>query len=164
MERKMYKEKRQMEDAEAKSLFAKGHHGTLAVNGDDGYPYAVPVNYVYINGSIYIHSAKYGYKMEMIEQSKKVCFSTILDSRIIPNKFTAAFDSIIAFGDISHVNDDEEKRLVLEEFVNRFAPEYVETGMRFIDACWDKTAVLKIDVKELKGKKYHDGSWNGKVD
>ena len=43
MERKMYKEKRQMEDAEAKSLFAKGHHGTLAVNGDDGYPYAVPV-------------------------------------------------------------------------------------------------------------------------
>ena len=45
MERKMYKEKRQLSAEETQALFVKGHHGILSVNGDDGYPYEVPVNY-----------------------------------------------------------------------------------------------------------------------
>ena len=52
MERKMYKEKRQLSAEETQALFVKGHHGILSVNGDDGYPYAVPVNYVFIDGKI----------------------------------------------------------------------------------------------------------------
>ena len=57
MARKLYKEKRQLSAEETQALFAQGHHGILSVNGDDGYPYAVPVNYVFIDGKIYIHSA-----------------------------------------------------------------------------------------------------------
>ena len=96
MERKMYKEKRQLSAEETQALFVKGHHGILSVNGDDGYPYAVPVNYVFIDGKIYIHSAKYGYKIDALKQNDKVCFTAILNSQIIPDKFTAAFESVVA--------------------------------------------------------------------
>ena len=54
----MYKEKRQLSAEDTQALFAQGHHGIISMNGDDGYPYAVPVNYVFIDGKIYIHSAK----------------------------------------------------------------------------------------------------------
>lgn len=82
MERKMYKEKRQLSAEETQALFVKGHHGILSVNGDDGYPYAVPVNYVFIDGKIYIHSAKYGYKIDALKQNDKVCLPLFLIRRL----------------------------------------------------------------------------------
>ena len=90
MKREMYKKDRQLPEEQARAIFEKGHHGILSVNGDDGYPYGVPVNYVYLNDCIYIHSAKYGYKIEALENNRKVCFTAILSSEILPSKFTAA--------------------------------------------------------------------------
>ena len=46
----MYKSKRQLSDADTLELLKKGDHGTLAVQGDDGYPYATPVNYILVGG------------------------------------------------------------------------------------------------------------------
>ena len=82
MNREMYKKERQMSSEATAAIFSKGNHGTLAVNGDDGYPYAVPVNYVYDGGKIYIHSAKYGYKIDAVKRDDKVCFSAILNSKV----------------------------------------------------------------------------------
>ena len=47
----MYKSKRQLSDADTLELLKKGDHGTLAVQGDDGYPYATPVNYILVGTS-----------------------------------------------------------------------------------------------------------------
>lgn len=152
MNREMYKKERQISDEAARELFAKGNHGTLAVNGDDGYPYAVPVNYVYYGGSIYIHSAKYGYKIDAVQRDDKVCFSAILDSEIQQDKFTAAFRSIVAFGRISFVEDEAEKKRILEEFIYKMTPDFIEGGMKFVKGAIGKTALLKIEVEEIKGK------------
>lgn len=152
MKREMYKKERQLSDDAAKNVFAAGNHGTLAVNGDDGYPYAVPVNYVYDNEKIYIHSAEYGYKIDAIKKSDKVCFSAILNSKVHQDKFTAAYQSVVAFGKISFVEDATEKRRVLEQFIYKMAPDFVEGGMKFVDAAIGKTALLCIDVEEIKGK------------
>ena len=135
------------------AIFSKGNHGTLAVNGDDGYPYAVPVNYVYDGGKIYIHSAKYGYKIDAVKRDDKVCFSAILNSKVQQDKFTAAFQSVIAFGKISFVEDEAEKKRILEQFIYKMSPEFVEGGMKFVNAAIGKTALLCIDVEEIKGKK-----------
>lgn len=152
MKREMYKKDRQMSDAAAAEIFAVGNHGTLAVNGDDGYPYAVPVNYVYDGGKIYIHSAKYGYKIDAIKANDKVCFSAILNSRVQQDRYTAAFQSVIAFGRISFVEDETEKRRILEQFIYKMSPDFVEGGMKFVDAAIGKTALLCIDVEEITGK------------
>lgn len=159
MEREMYKKDRQLSADKTKEIFEKGHHGILSVNGDDGFPYGVPVNYVYLNDAIYIHSAKYGYKIEALQKNNKVCFSAILNSEILPQKFTAAFESVIAFGTASFVEDTEEKRQALETFIERFAPDFRESGQKFIAGAFEKTAIIKIQVESIKGKAYSDGSW-----
>lgn len=152
MNREMYKKERQMSSEATAAIFSKGNHGTLAVNGDDGYPYAVPVNYVYDGGKIYIHSAKYGYKIDAVKRDDKVCFSAILNSKMQQDKFTAAFQSVIAFGKISFVEDEAEKKRILEQFIYKMSPEFVEGGMKFVNAAIGKTALLCIDVEEIKGK------------
>ena len=159
MNREMYKKERQLPMDETKALLAQGHHGTLAVNGDGGFPYAVPVNYVYLDGFIYMHSAKYGYKMEAIEKDNRVCFSAILSSEIVPDKFTAKFESAIATGTISLVDSQEEKHKVLETFIDRFCSAFKEGGMKFVKAAFDKTAVLKLTPAELTGKAYRGGAF-----
>lgn len=159
MNREMYKKDRQLPEEQARAIFEKGHHGILSVNGDDGYPYGVPVNYVYLNDCIYIHSAKYGYKIEALENNRNVCFTAILSSEILPSKFTAAFESVIAFGTASFVEDDAEKQKALETFVDRFSPEFKENGRKFIAAAFEKTAIIKINVESMKGKSYQEGAW-----
>ena len=159
MERDMFKKEREVSLEETERLLELGHHGTLSVNGDDGYPYGVPVNYVYLNKAIYIHSAKYGYKMDAIKENNKVCFSAIISSEIIPSKFTAKFESIIAFGKVELVEDNDEKQMVLETFINNFSPDFAEGGLKFIKAASDKTAIIKINVENVKGKVYRGGSW-----
>ena len=158
MERKMYKEKRQLSAEETQALFVKGHHGILSVNGDDGYPYAVPVNYVFIDGKIYIHSAKYVYKIDALKQNDKVCFTAILNSQIIPDKFTAAFESVVAFGKASFIDDGDEKLTALRTFIERFSPDHQEAGERFIHAAYEKTQIIRIDVEQMTGKAYRPGN------
>ena len=160
MERKMYKPDRQLPVEEMKALFEKGHHGTLSVNGDDGYPYAIPVNYVYMNDKIYIHSAKYGYKVEALEKDNKVCFSAILNSEIVQPACTAAFESVVAFGKVRFLEDGDEKLAALTAFVDRFTPDFKEKNMKFLEGAYAKTAVICIDVESITGKAYRMGaSW-----
>ena len=158
MERNMFKANRQLPIEETKALFEKGHHGILSVNGDDGYPYAVPVNYVYLNDKIYIHSAKYGYKIDALNQDNKVCFTAILNSEILPSHFTAAFESVVAFGKVTFLEDGDEKRTALTTFIDRFSPDFKENGMKFLEGAYAKTAVLRIDVDSITGKAYRGGA------
>ena len=153
MERKMHKIKRQMTDEAAKAAFAQGHHGTLAVNGDDGYPYAVPVNYVYVDGRIYIHSAKVGYKMDCVKRDSKVCFSAILDAQVVPKMVTARFTSVIAFGKASLVEDEDERYMALKTFVDRLCgPGALAEGMAFLEKTIARTAIIRVDVESMTGK------------
>lgn len=154
MERKMYKADRQLPHQETQELLSNGRHGILAVNGDEGYPYAVPVNYVYLNEKIYIHSAQYGYKMEAVQKNGKVCFTAILSAKILPRNVTAAFESVIATGQAALVEAEDEKREVMETFVTRFCVGAEEIGMKFLAHALPKTAVIRIDVETLTGKAY----------
>lgn len=150
----MHKADRQLSPEDTLAILKKGDHGTLSVNGDDGYPYATPVNYIVVNDTVYIHSAPYGYKMECLEKSAKCCFSTIVSTQIIPSKITAAFESVVITGDVAIVTEPTEKRTALEAFVTQKHPGYEEVGLKMVNTLFDKTALLRIDAKEMTGKAY----------
>ena len=154
MEHKMHKASRQLSDAETMEILKKGDHGTLSVQGDDGYPYATPINYIVVDGKVYLHSAPYGYKIECLQRSPKCCFSAIISAQIIPSKITAAFESVVLTGTAVFVTDQAEKRTVLENFVTQKHPGYEELGFKMIDKQIDKTAVIRLDPASLTGKAY----------
>ena len=155
MEHKMHKASRQLSDAETLEILKKGDHGTLSVQGDDGYPYSTPVNYIMVDNKLYIHSAPYGYKIECLERNTKCCFSAIISAKIIPSKITAAFESVIMTGNAVFIEDQAEKRAALEAFVTQKRPGYEDVGFKMIDKQIEKTAVMRIDPISMTGKAYH---------
>lgn len=68
-----------------KEILRSARRGVLAVNGDGGYPYAIPINYLYDEeaGKIYFHGAKAGHKADSINKCDKVCFTAYGDEIIV---------------------------------------------------------------------------------
>lgn len=154
MKRQMQKPERQLSPEATLALLKRGDHGTLSVLGDDGYPYATPVNYIVLNDKVYLHSAPEGYKIDCLKRDSKCCFSVIVSTHTVPSKITAAFESIILTGTAAFVTDRAEKQTALETFVTQRCPGYEEIGFKMIEKLFDKTAVLRLDPVALTGKAY----------
>ena len=73
----MRRKRQQLSREEAEAVLTRGTSGVLAVAGADGYPYAVPLSYVYQNGKLWFHCAKSGHKLDAIRREDKASFCVI---------------------------------------------------------------------------------------
>ena len=85
--RKMRRSRQQLTKSECDAILSKTTSGTLALLGDNGYPYAVPISYVYADGRLYFHSAKMGHKVDAIRRYDKASFCVIAADDIHPSPF-----------------------------------------------------------------------------
>ncbi len=108
MFRKMRRFKQQLPDEEAVRILENEKTGVLAVLGDDGYPYTVPLNYVYSGGKIYFHGAKEGHKLDAIRNCDKASFCVIAQDDVVAERLLTHFRSVIAFGRVRVLETDEE--------------------------------------------------------
>ena len=69
-----------------------------------------------------------------------------------PAKFTTAYESVLAFGDIVTVDDNDERMKALELLVDKYSPEYKEIGLKYAKGSFSRTTVLRIDIKRISGK------------
>lgn len=152
MFREMRKQSRKMEDSEALEYLQKGEYGVISTIGEDGYPYGVPVNYVYKDGEIFFHCATTGHKIDNFNYSDKVSFCVVTESDVLPDIFSTRYRSVIAFGKISEV-PEEEKESVLELLVDRFSPDFVGEGKEHIKQYFAATKTYRIVVEHYTGKK-----------
>lgn len=97
----------------------------LACIGDEDYPYAVPLSYVYINDKIYFHSAKSGHKIDAITKNPKISFTVIDEDTIVSEKYTTYFRSIIAFGK-ARIVEGGERQEVFEALVEKYSGDQPE--------------------------------------
>ena len=83
MFRTIRKKKNEISIDTAKTLLQSSRRGVLAVNGDNGYPYAIPINYVYDDDAqkIYFHGARAGHKVDALRACDKVCFTVYGNER-----------------------------------------------------------------------------------
>ena len=107
MFREMRRFKQLLPQETAIEILNRNTSGTLALIGDNDYPYAVPISYVYIDGKLYFHSAKSGHKIDAIIKHEKASFCVIDQDHIVPEKYTTYFRSVIAFGKVHLVEEYE---------------------------------------------------------
>ena len=107
----------------AEKILREGDYGVLALSGDDGYCYAVPINYAVEGNKIYFHSAKTGHKLDAIRNNDKVSFCVVDRHEVIAEEFTTYFSSAIAFGRIRIVEDnvDPDKLRGLELLADKYS-------------------------------------------
>lgn len=133
-------------------LLKKGTSGVLAVLGDDDYPYAVPLSYIFVDSKIYFHCAKEGHKLDAIEKSEKVSFCVIGQDAVQPELYTTYFRSVIAFGKARILTDVTEKRNAIELLAEKYSPAYEEGRKKEIDDLFDKLVMVEIDIEHMTGK------------
>ena len=138
----------------AEKILREGDFGVLALAGDDGYPYAVPINYAVEGNKIYFHSAKTGHKLDAIKNDDKVSFCVVDRHEVIAEEFTTYFSSAIAFGRIRIVedNDDPDKlrglELLADKYSSTASAERHEKELSRLNAL----VVLVMTIEHLTGK------------
>ena len=153
MFREMRRKKQQLSTKECVEILRKRTSGVLAVFGEDGYPYAVPISYVYEDGKIYFHSAKAGHKIDAIQQNSKVSFCIIDQDQVVPEKYTSYFRSVIVFGKVRILEDDQEKYKSIERLAVKYAPDdREEERKKAIEQEWNAFCMLELTIEHMTGK------------
>ena len=132
-------------------LITTNDYGTFSTISNSGYPYSIPVNYVFIDNKIYFHCATEGHKINNILENNKVCFTVVGNSNVIPEKFSTSYSSAVIFGRAS-ICDNTEKNIILAKLLEKYAPNFLESGMKYINASSHNTYVVQIDIDDLTGK------------
>lgn len=152
MFREMRRKKQKLNGERTEEILRNGITGIMGVTGDEGYPYTVPLNYVYEEGMIYFHCAKSGHKLDSVRKNNKVSFCVIDQEQIVPEEFTAYFRSVIAFGRASEVESDSEKFRIMRLLNEKYAPGQGEAGDQAIEKEWNILCVIQIHIEHVTGK------------
>ena len=150
--RPMRRHRQQLSREECERILGRCTSGVLALTGDGGYPYAVPLSYVYADGAIIFHSAVEGHKVDAIRRDSRCSFCVIEQDEIKPAEFTTYFRSVIAFGRIQILEDDNEKVQALRLLGSRYSPGDEHGLQHEIDKSLDHVLLLRLDVEHLSGK------------
>ena len=153
MFRDMRRFKQALTENECIEILNKNTNGVLALSGDEDYPYAVPLSYVYFDGCIYFHSASEGHKIDSIKRNGKASFCVVAEDNIVPEKFTTYFKSVIAFGRVELIEDEKEKINALMLLSKKYSPcEAVDSAKKEIDGSLKRVKILKLNIEHLSGK------------
>lgn len=153
MFRNMRRKERQTSSTNAFDFLNTSNEGVLAtISVDNGYPYAVTINHVYLNGYIYFHSANEGHKIDNIKSNNKVSYTVTAYSEIKQAVYSTKYKSATVFGKASFVEDEEEIKLVLTEIARRFTGKFFSKASNEIVKSINKTTVVRIEIEDIKGK------------
>lgn len=151
--RPMRRKRQQLTDAESIDILRHASSGVLAVLGDEGYPYAVPLSYVYHEGRLIFHSAVAGHKVDAIRSYDKASFCVIQRDDVRPADFTTVFCSVIAFGRIRILDDDASKLEAIRILAHKYSPhETVESTDKEIARAFPHLLMFELQIEHLTGK------------
>lgn len=134
-------------------ILKNGTNGVLAVEGDNGYPYAVPLSFVYDGESLFFHTAKSGHKLDAVNRNHKVSFCVVAQDEIRLEEYTTYFRSVIAFGRIRILESEAEKRAALEKLAVKYAPDTASDHLQMvIEKELSAVCMLEMQVDYISGK------------
>ena len=147
--------KQQMSDEECIALLEQAPRGILAVLGDGGYPYTVPLDFLYADCHLYFHCAKQGHKLDAIRAYDKSSFCVLSDGVKEPDSWWYHFQSVVCFGRIHVVEDPARTDVLLRQLGAKYFPEGYD-----LEGDMSKNApnalVLDMQIEHLSGKRVRE--------
>lgn len=140
---------------EIENLLNNEKRAVLAVNGDDGYPYGVPINFLYSkeDNKIYFHGSSIGHKADSIKKDDKVCF-TLYGNVVYKEESWAPYvDSVVIFGRCHLIKNENI------ELLRRFAKKYYKDDLLLeqeIEAFKNRVQMYSIEIKHISGKRIQE--------
>lgn len=141
----------------AEQLLLQSRRGVLAVNGDNGYPYAVPINYLYDRKAqkIYFHGARTGHKLESIRACPKVCFTVYGNETIKTEAWAPFVQSAVVFGICRLIENETESLAALKRLAMKYYPSE-QLADAEIERAGKVAQMFEIDIEHLSGKEVQE--------
>ena len=152
MFREMRRKNQLLTDEECIEILNSSTSGSLALLGDNDYPYSVPISYVYNDGKLYFHSALTGHKIDAVNRYNKASFCVIAQDKVVPEKYTTYFRSVIAFGKIRVIDNDAEKLRAIEILAEKYSPQLAEGRKKEIEDNFSRMCMIELDIEHMTGK------------
>jgi hypothetical protein len=137
------------------------HVGRISSIDANGFPQIIPMNFVFLNDAVYMHSHVKGEKLDNISRNNKVGFEADRELEFLPSYFEdphnasladTLYISVVIKGMGFFVSDREEKTLALNGLMEKYQPEGqydpIQSDMRVLDA----VSVIKIVPQTIHGK------------
>ena len=157
MFREMRRKRQALTQAQCQAILEQGSCGVLALSGDGGYPYAVPLSYLYHQGKLYFHCAKSGHKLDALRREPKASFCVVAQDQVAPLEYTTLYRSVIVFGRLRELEDDREKRAAIETLALKYAPQDTPAHREeAIRRDWGPLCVLELTPEHISGKQGKD--------
>jgi len=120
---------------------------------DNNIPYIVPFSFGYETNAIYLHCAKKGRKIDILEKNNNVCFEFDVDVKVTKGEhacnWSMSYKSVIGFGKAELIDEFEEKihglSLIMSQYSGKLDFNYKESTV-------NRTAIIKITIDSMTGK------------
>lgn len=157
MFRPIRKKKNEIDVNAAQALLQNSRRGVLAVNGDDGYPYAIPVNYFYDTESqkIYFHGARAGHKVDALKACDKICFTVYGNEQIKEEAWAPFMQSVVVFGRCHLMEAGPKAMALLKQFAMKYYPNE-QLADEEIEHAGKAVQMFEIEIEHLSGKEIQE--------
>ena len=151
MFREMRRKKQKLTEKQCIDILKRAKTATLALHGDDGYPYSIPVNYVYLDGKIYFHGAKEGHKADAVNRCDKVCLTVWNQGFKKEGHWEWNPTSVVVFGKVKPVTENN----IFEDRLRKLAAKYYPTTDEIeeeMQRSASRTQLFAIKIEHMTGK------------
>lgn len=152
MNRPMRRVRQQLDDAACRDILIRNTSGVLALHGDDGYPYAVPLSYAWAEGMLIFHGATSGHKLDAMRRDARASFCVIDADDVVPERYTTHYRSVICFGKMRVMEDPAEKRRVTLLLGEKYWPGHPAEAAAEVDGAMSRLCVFVMDIETMTGK------------
>ena len=144
-----------------KEFLNEEHVGRISSIDANGYPQIIPMNFVFLNDAVYMHSHVRGEKLDNIKRNNKVGFEADRELEFLPSYFEdpknasladTLYISIVIKGRAILVSDREEKTLALNGLMKKYQPEGMYEPIQSNQHVLDAVAIIKVVPEILHGK------------
>ena len=144
-------------EEECQKILSSQLRGVLSLQGDDGYPYGMPLNHLYVKeeNRLYFHSGRFGYKIDCMKRDDKCCYTVMMEVGMDENGWSIIFESVIIFGRIRFLEDKEEIASLARKLSHKFTQDEKYISHE-IEKDLDATAMFYIQIEHMTGKIVHE--------
>ena len=153
MFRKMRRFKQQISEQECIEVLENEPRGVLSVLGDNGYPYGIPMDHWYSgkDGRLYFHCAKEGHKLDAVAACDKACYCVMDQGFRREGEWALNIRSVIVFGRIRVVTDEEKKREICSSLCRKFTDDEEYLGKELKNS-FPRVCCLELIPEHMTGK------------
>ena len=149
--RKLARVKQLLSEDECFEILKKQKRGVLSVNGDEGYPYGMPINHYYEDGYLYFHGGRSGHKIDSLRKDDKVSYCVYDEGYRNEGEWYLNIKSVIVFGRVEFIEDEEKVIEISRKLSYKFTDDdnYIEEEIK---KSLKNTLMFALKIEHISGK------------